>query len=82
VRDYLRLRGWFVIRIQQGIGCHKGISDLIALRWGDVCFIEIKSPKGKQSDNQIKFECDIKNSGGNYFLVDNIDKIINDPYWS
>ena len=31
VRDYLQLNGWYVIRIQQGMGCHKGLSDLICL---------------------------------------------------
>ena len=24
IREYLRWRGWFVIRHQQGLGCHKG----------------------------------------------------------
>ena len=65
-RDYLRARGWYVIRLQQGMGCHKGLSDLIAIRAGRVCFIECKTAKGRQSPNQLIFEAAIALSGGEY----------------
>jgi len=43
VRDYLRWRGWLVYRIQQGLGCHRGMSDLICVKDGRVLFLEIKA---------------------------------------
>ena len=30
IRDLLRMDGWFVIRHQQGMGCHKGLSDPVS----------------------------------------------------
>jgi hypothetical protein len=67
VRDYLRLKGWYVIRNQQGLGSHKGLSDLMAVsKQGRVVFIEIKAPEhiskaghkiraGNLSEDQEKF---------------------------
>lgn len=79
VRDYLRLKGWYIIRIQQSLGAHKGISDLIAVkagkecpacgRRGDVLFIEVKAKTGQLSTFQRVFQQEIESQGGRYVVV-------------
>jgi len=76
-RDYLRYRGWFVIRIQQGLGCHKGISDLICVKNGKVLFLEIKATGGKLSPHQVKFCADVRGHGGIYIWVCSFDELKN-----
>lgn len=77
VRDYLRLRGWFVFHLLQGLGCFPGLSDLVAIRNGRVLFIELKRPgKSEQSDPQRKFQTDIEREGGEYVLIDSLEGII------
>ena len=76
VRQYLRLKGWFVIRIQQGLGCHKGISDLIALKDGqNTLWIEVKTETGRLSEFQEWFQMDITNHGGTYVVVRSLEDI-------
>ena len=69
ITDYLRLTGWFVFPILQGMGAYKGISDLIACRGGVVLFIEVKTPNGKLSDHQVQFMLNIHKSGCRYLMV-------------
>lgn len=75
VRDFLKWNKWFVIRIQQGLGSHKGVSDLIALKDGKTIFVEVKTRRGNLSEYQIKFKQDIENKGGLYYTVRSIDDI-------
>lgn len=75
IRKFLRLNGWYVIRVQQGMGCHKGLSDLIVIRKGVVVFIEVKKEKGFQSPYQKIFEAEIKIHGGNYFVARSINDV-------
>jgi Holliday junction resolvase len=76
VRDYLRVTGWYVIRIQQGIGCHRGLSDLIAVKDGQTVFIECKTAKGKLSEHQEKFRAEIAVRGGRYVVARSIDDVM------
>ena len=66
---YLRAAGWYVMRVQQGIGCHKGISDLICVRKGRVVFAEVKTATGRLSDWQEAFGLTITNDGGEYVVL-------------
>lgn len=75
VRDYLRLRGWFVIRMQQGLGSYKGISDLIAVKEGLTVWIEVKTASGKLSKHQKQFREQITASGGIYIVVRGVDDL-------
>ena len=68
MRDYLRMFGWFVIRHQQGLGCHKGLSDLTAIKDGWTVYVEAKTGKGTLSDDQKEFRDDIIASGGTYVI--------------
>ncbi len=74
MRSYLRLRGWLVIRQQQGLGSHKGIADLYCLKGGRSVWVEIKTATGRQSDAQKQFEADVLTFGGEYWLVRSVDE--------
>ena len=75
VRDYLRVKGWFVFHVLQGLGAYKGIPDLIAVRDGRVIFIELKTARGRQSDYQRKFQADLEAAGGEYVLCRGVDEL-------
>jgi len=79
VRDYLRWRGWLVIRNHQSLGSHRGLSDLVALKNGEVLWIEIKRPGGKLSRHQEKFKEDVEAHGGNYLVITDLAKLIHSP---
>lgn len=69
IKDFLSLHGWYCFPVLQGLGAHKGISDLIACKDGKTLFIEVKTQKGKQSSHQIHFQNCIENAGGQYILA-------------
>jgi hypothetical protein len=77
-RQYLRLKGYLVIRHQQGSMCQPGIPDLSAIKRGRTIYIETKSPKwrGKLSKDQAKFKADIEAHGGMFFVIDSVDEMI------
>lgn len=74
--DYLRAAGWYVIRIQQGLGAHKGISDLICIRGGRVVFAECKTPRGRLSDWQEGFRRAVTTAGGEYVVLRSVEDAI------
>jgi len=69
IRDWLRLNGWFVYPILQGLGAYKGINDLTACKDKVVLFIEVKTKKGKLSPYQKDFKNDIESHDCNYVLA-------------
>ena len=75
IRDYLRMKGWFVIRHQQSMGSLKGLSDLSALKDGITIYIEVKTSKGHQSQYQMQFQHDIEAHGGIYILARSIEDV-------
>jgi hypothetical protein len=75
VRDYLKLYGYFVFPIMQGLGAYKGIADFCVIGYGYTFFIEIKTKKGKQSEHQKTFEHDIISHGGHYGVVTCIEDL-------
>ncbi len=72
----LRLAGWAVFYIFQGLGSYKGISDLIALRDGQVVFIEVKTETGKQSEHQRIFQEICEAHGCRYILARSINDVV------
>lgn len=77
IREYLRMKGWLVIRMQQGPLCHKGIADLYCRHsvHGEV-WIEVKTKTGRQSMWQKQFQDDIASHGGRYFLARSLDDVL------
>lgn len=76
LRNYLQLRGGYVIRHQQGLGCHRGLSDLTALKDGRTVYLEAKRPGGTLSPVQEKFRMAIEGHGGIYRVVASYDDVI------
>ncbi len=76
VTDYLRIKGWFVFYVLQGLGAYRGIPDLIAVKNGRVLFIELKSARGRQSDHQKKFQADLEAAGGEYILCRGVEDLL------
>lgn len=76
IKDYLDLRRYFHFPLTQGLGSYPGLPDRIAVKDGQVYFIECKRPIGKQSDDQIKFQENIENEKGKYILVRKLEDLI------
>lgn len=82
VRDYLKWNGWFVVRIQQGMGAHKGVPDLLCIREGRVVFAEVKTPTGRLSAHQVQFASDWTSHKGECVVlrsVEDAQKLSGDP---
>ena len=73
IRDYLRWQGWYVVKIHQSLGSFKGIADLYALKDSRSLWLEIKTPRGKQSEHQAAFGCAILAHGGEYAVVRSVE---------
>ena len=92
-RDYLRLKGWDVTRMQSGavqdrrgipVRMHeKGTADLLAMRrFGEthmhrVIWIECKAPNGKQSPYQKEFQKQKQEIGQHYVVAYGIQDLEN-----
>lgn len=75
IKSALQAYGWFVFRVPPSVYGHKGLCDLIAVKNSSTVFIEVKAPKGKQSEEQKVFESEIKNAGGTYVLARELDDV-------
>jgi Holliday junction resolvase len=75
ITDALRLAGWAVFYIFQGLGSYKGISDLIAIKDGLTVYIEVKTETGRQSEYQKQFERIVTDHGGKYYLARSVNDI-------
>jgi Holliday junction resolvase len=76
IRDYLRVTGWFVFPVLQGVGAYRGIPDMIATKAGQTVFLEVKTAKGKLSEHQEKFRVDLTLAGGRYVVARSVDDVI------
>lgn len=47
----------------------KGVPDIVVIRSGQFIGLEVKTPKGKQSIDQVQFEGECKMAGGRYHVV-------------
>ena len=76
VKDLLSLKGYFHFHILQGLGAYRGIPDIIAIKNNRVLFLEIKRPKGKQSEYQKQFQLFIEGQGGEYYIVKSLEDLV------
>ena len=54
----------------------RGVSDIIVItNGGKAVFLEVKRPKGKQSEDQIEFERLCKKWGAKYHVVTSVDQL-------
>lgn len=64
-----RSGGFMAIRDLLLTGLLSGVSDLIVVMQGKVLFIEVKTPTGKQSQKQVRFQYLVEKFGFPYYLV-------------
>lgn len=55
----------------------KGAPDIIAVIKGQYVGIEVKGPKGKQSDDQKVFQHRLQGAGGKYILAYSLEDVMN-----
>ena len=92
ILDYLTLKRVFHYRNNSGAmqGEHKGKKwfmrfgalgspDIIAVVGGQFIGIEVKAPKGKQSDHQKEFQKNLEAAGGRYILAYSLEDVIPIP---
>jgi len=53
-----------------------GCPDIIVLKNGRFIGLEVKTDKGKQSDLQKEAEKQIKNSGGEYYIIRRLEDVL------
>ena len=77
-RLFFRIKNEGTSRISGAIGKATGIipgvSDMILLAKGTAVFIEFKTPEGKQSESQKKWQTHIENFGYSYHLVHSLSE--------
>lgn len=52
-----------------------GVPDIILIVDGKFVGLEVKAPKGKQSESQKDFEAGCKQAGGCYYIVTSIEDV-------
>jgi VRR-NUC domain len=86
ILDYLSLKRVFHYRQNSGAfktdagGFYRfgtpGIPDIICVIRGKYTGIEVKAPKGKQSEHQKEFQKNLEGAGGEYILAYDLDDVI------
>lgn len=54
----------------------KGVPDIICVINGQFVGIEVKTPRGKQSSDQVLFQKRLERAGGKYILARGVDDIV------
>jgi hypothetical protein len=93
ILDYLALKGIFHYRQNSGAFAipetanHArrffragvpGVPDIICVIKGQFVGIEVKAPKGKQSEHQKEFQRKIEAAGGRYVLAHSLEDVISE----
>jgi hypothetical protein len=79
VRDpiisFLQVHGWFCWINWQGPYSYKGVTDITAMRDGEVWWIECKVPGEDLRPEQIAFRRDVLRSGGKWLLAERLEDV-------
>jgi hypothetical protein len=86
ILDYLALRHIFHYRNNSGAFKREdghfyrfgatGSPDIVCVINGQYVGIEVKAPKGKQSEHQKAFQEELERAGGIYILAHSLDEVI------
>ena len=76
IRDYLKIRQIFHWKVMQGLGATPGIADILGIYKGKPLAIEVKTAKGKPSENQLAFLARFRTEGGIAFIARSVDDVI------
>lgn len=75
IRHLLRVYNIFHWKAWQGLGSHKGVSDIIGIYKGKFFAIEVKTAKGKLSDHQKRFLAGVNENGGIGFVAKSFEDV-------
>jgi Holliday junction resolvase len=82
IKEWLEYNGWFVAVTSTPAmtAATKGLPDLIAVkdsirRRRRTVWIEVKGPKGKQSEHQAAFQEALERQGAEYLLANDLDVV-------
>ena len=84
IRNLLASMNIFHWKVMQGLGCEKGVPDIMGIipshinkaRSGHLLGIEVKTLRGKLSDHQSRFIDRINREGGLAFVARSVDDVI------
>ena len=65
------------IKKAKAMGLTSGVADLILLHNGNLYALEVKTQKGRLSENQKRFRDDVLRAGGEYAVVRSVDDVRN-----
>jgi hypothetical protein len=75
VREHLRQQGYLTIRHQACLGSHPGLSDLTAVRDGVTLYVECRTPRGRLSAAQERFQRDVEAHGARYIVACSVEDV-------
>ena len=71
--EAIQKMAWKQINTFKAMGLKSGVSDVIVLLEGKVLFVEFKTEKGAQSDNQKRFQEDVQALGFEYHICRSLE---------
>ncbi|MEK6880386.1 MAG: VRR-NUC domain-containing protein [Nanoarchaeota archaeon] len=80
IKHYLQLKRVMFWSNLQGLGAHKGLPDIFALRAGIIYAIEVKTKKGNLSEYQQEFLKEIELNGGISIVARKLEDVIEKIY--
>ena len=72
----MKAHGIFSYPVTQGMGSYPGLPDRIAHYGGQVYYLEMKTPTGRLSDKQRRFQARCQQDEIEYYVVRSVDDII------
>jgi hypothetical protein len=75
IKEFLELHGWWVWVNWQGPFSYKGVTDLTAIRGGEVWWVEVKRPGEQLRPDQARFKELMEEYGGNWLLAEGIEDV-------
>jgi len=76
VRQLLRAAGIFAWKNWGGPMGYPGVADIIGCYKGRMIAIELKSPTGKATPEQVRFIQNVNDAGGIAFVAKTLDEVI------
>ena len=80
--DYLQLNGWLTIQTYLGstrggsVWMQKGMPDLCAIKDGRHIWLEVKTPKGRLSAEQVRLHNDMREAGAEVYVVRDVKDVL------
>jgi len=75
IKEFLELNGWLVWINWQGPFSFKGLTDLTAIRGGEVWWIEVKRPGEPLRPEQERFRELMEEHCGNWLLAEKVEDV-------